>query len=132
MEWTVLMDSVRWFVIIMAIIFVAMFIFEKVTKFKDMEEIKNGNIAVSLSVAGKIYGLSYIMKTSAEYAFSLTETLTWGLTGFVFLIIGYFLFEFLTPSFKVDEELAKDNKAVGILSLAISIVIAHAVSIAII
>ncbi|RSL33361.1 DUF350 domain-containing protein [Salibacterium salarium] len=132
MDVGVLMDSVLWFVIIMAIIFVAMFIFEKVTKFKDMEEVKNGNIAVALSVAGKIYGLSYIMKTSAEYAFSLAETLTWGLTGFVFLIIGYFLFEFLTPSFKVDEELAKGNKAVGVLSLAISVVIAHAVAIAII
>ncbi|WP_158735802.1 DUF350 domain-containing protein [Alteribacillus sp. YIM 98480] len=132
MEMTVLLDSIRWFVIIMAVIIVATFIFEKITKFKDMEEIKSGNISVALSVSGKIYALGYIMKVSAEYSYSLSETLIWGLAGFVLLIIGYLIFEFLTPSFKVDEELAKDNKAVGILSLAISVVIAHAVAIAII
>ncbi|MGY4690882.1 DUF350 domain-containing protein [Salibacterium sp. K-3] len=132
MDLSVIVDSIIWFVLIMALIFIAAFLFEKVTKFKDREEIKAGNVSVALSLAGKIYALGYIMKVSGENAYNLVEALSWGVIGFVFLIIGYFLFEFLTPSFKVDEELAKDNKAVGIMSLAISVVIAHAVAIAII
>ncbi|SFP65781.1 putative membrane protein [Salibacterium halotolerans] len=132
MAMSVFWESILWFVVVMAVIFIAAFLFEKVTKFKDREEIKAGNVSVALSLAGKIYALGYIMKISAENAYNLGEALAWGLIGFVLLIAGYFLFEFLTPSFKVDDELAKDNKAVGIMSLAISVVIAHAVAIAII
>ena len=37
----------------------------------------------------------------------------WGIFGFGLLFAGYFIFEFLTPTFKIDEEIEKDNRAVG-------------------
>ena len=45
----------------------------------------------------------------------------WGIFGFGLLFAGYFIFEFLTPTFKIDEEIEKDNRAVGLISMAILI-----------
>lgn len=47
--------------------------------------------------------------------------LGWGLFGFVLLIFAYLLFEFLTPRFKVDDEIAEDNRSVGFISFTISL-----------
>ena len=37
------------------------------------------------------------------------------------LLIAYFIFEFLTPGFKVDTEIRNDNRAVGFVAMVISI-----------
>ena len=36
-------------------------------------------------------------------------------------LIGYFIFEFLTPTFSIDEEIQQDNRAVGFIAMIISI-----------
>ncbi len=45
----------------------------------------------------------------------------WGIYGFVLLLVGYFIYEFLTPKFNIDDEIANDNRAVGFISMVISI-----------
>lgn len=45
----------------------------------------------------------------------------WGLFGFTLLIVAYFLFEFMTPRFNVDQEIANDNRSVGFISFTISV-----------
>lgn len=52
---------------------------------------------------------------------SLLTMIVWGVYGFILLLIGYFIFEFLTPKFKIDEEIKNDNRAVGFISMIISI-----------
>lgn len=47
--------------------------------------------------------------------------ISWGVLGFVLLLIGYFIFEFLTPKFNIDKEIENDNRAVGLISMVISI-----------
>ncbi|MGB3888272.1 MAG: DUF350 domain-containing protein, partial [Priestia megaterium] len=47
--------------------------------------------------------------------------LGWGIYGFVLLLVSYFIFEFLTPKFRIDDEIEQDNRAVGFISLVISI-----------
>ncbi|KLR73983.1 membrane protein, partial [Geobacillus sp. T6] len=34
---------------------------------------------------------------------------------------AYFIYEFLTPKFNIDDEIARDNRAVGFISLSISV-----------
>lgn len=45
----------------------------------------------------------------------------WGVYGFVMLLLSYFIFEFLTPRFKIDKEIENDNRAVGFISFVISV-----------
>ena len=70
---------------------------------------------------GKIFGIANIFRYSIEHSDSLLTMIVWGVFGFVLLLVGYFIFEFLTPTFKIDEELGEDNRAVGLIAMVISI-----------
>jgi putative membrane protein len=106
-------------VILCLIVFLA--IFELVTKYNNWHEIKNGNVAVAMATGGKIFGIANIFRCSIEQSDSLLTMISWGVFGFTLLLVGYFIFEFLTPTFKIDEEIAQDNRAVGLISMVISI-----------
>lgn len=96
-------------------------IFELVTKYKNWEEIQNGNLAVSMATGGKIFGIANIFRFSIQKHESLLEMLGSGVYGFVLLLLGYFIYEFMTPKFRIDDEIQKDNRAVGFISLVISV-----------
>ena len=106
-------------VILCVVVFLA--IFELVTKYKNWEEIQKGNIAVSMATGGKIFGIANIFRYSIEQNDSLVTMISWGVFGFVLLLVGYFIFEFLTPKFNIDEEIKNDNRAVGFIAMIISI-----------
>ena len=106
-------------VILCMLVFLA--VFEVVTKYNNWDEIKNGNLAVAMATGGKIFGIANIFSHSITQHDSLVSMISWGIFGFVLLLAGYFIFEFLTPKFKIDEEIAADNRAVGLISMIISI-----------
>jgi putative membrane protein len=106
-------------VILCVVVFLA--IFELVTKYKNWEEIQNGNIAVAMATGGKIFGIANIFRYSIEQNDSLVTMISWGVFGFVLLLVGYFIFEFLTPKFNIDEEIKNNNRAVGFIAMIISI-----------
>ncbi|MBS4191530.1 DUF350 domain-containing protein [Bacillus sp. FJAT-49705] len=106
-------------VVLCMIVFLA--VFELVTKYRNWEEIKNGNVAVAMATGGKIFGIANIFRHSIMHNDTLLTMISWGVFGFILLLIGYFIFEFLTPKFKIDEEIENNNKAVGLISMIISI-----------
>ncbi|MCA1056383.1 DUF350 domain-containing protein [Rossellomorea aquimaris] len=96
-------------------------VFELVTKYKNWEEIKKGNMAVAMATGGKIFGIANIFRYSIQQHETILSTIGWGVFGFFLLLIGYFIYEFLTPKFRIDEEIENDNRAVGFISLVISV-----------
>jgi putative membrane protein len=112
-------------VILCVIVFLA--IFELVTKYKNWEEIQKGNIAVALATGGKIFGIANIFRYSIEQNDSLVTMISWGVFGFVLLLAGYFIFEFLTPKFNIDQEIKNDNRAVGLIAMIISIGLSYVI-----
>ncbi|MBB6452042.1 putative membrane protein [Salirhabdus euzebyi] len=106
-------------VVLCSILFLA--IFELVTKYNNWEEIKKGNFSVAMATGGKIFGIANIFRYSIEHNDSLLQSVGWGMIGFILLLIGYFIFEFLTPTFRIDDEIANDNRAVGLIAMVISI-----------
>jgi putative membrane protein len=112
-------------VILCLVLFLA--IFELVTKYKNWEEIKKGNLAVGMATGGKIFGIANIFSHSIDHNDTIITTIGWGVYGFSLLLIGYFIFEFLTPRFKIDEEIANDNRAVGFISLVISVGLSYVI-----
>jgi putative membrane protein len=105
----------------MAAIIISLIIFEVVTPYKNWEQISKGNLSVAMATGGKIFGVANIFRFSIEHNDTIWQTLVWGGIGFVLLLLAYFIFEFLTPGFKVDKELEKDNRAVGLTALIISV-----------
>lgn len=116
-----LVETAGYFSVVVLCLVIAMVLFEVVTKYKNWEEIKKGNVAVALATGGKILGICNIFRYSIERHTTLIEMLGWALYGFSLLIFAYFLFEFLTPTIKVDEEIANDNRSVGFISFTISV-----------
>ncbi|WNS74527.1 DUF350 domain-containing protein [Bacillus sp. DTU_2020_1000418_1_SI_GHA_SEK_038] len=106
-------------VVLCMIVFLA--VFELVTKYRNWEEIKNGNVAVAMATGGKIFGIANIFRHSIMHNDTLFTMISWGVFGFFLLLIGYFIFEFLTPKYRIDEEIENNNKAVGFISMVISI-----------
>jgi putative membrane protein len=116
-----LVETAGYFSVVVLCLIVAMVIFEIVTKYKNWEEIKKGNLAVAMATGGKIFGITNIFRFSIDQHNSLPQMIGWGLYGFALLIFAYLLFEFLTPRFNVDEEIENDNRSVGFISLIISV-----------
>ncbi|RFU60280.1 DUF350 domain-containing protein [Bacillus sp. V59.32b] len=113
--------------VVVLCIFVFLAVFELVTKYRNWEEIKKGNLSVAMATGGKIFGISNIFRHSILQHDSLLTMIGWGIYGFFLLLVGYFLFEFLTPGFKIDEEIEKDNRAIGLISMIISIGLSYVI-----
>ncbi|MBT2574179.1 DUF350 domain-containing protein [Bacillus sp. ISL-51] len=96
-------------------------VFELVTTYKNWEEIQKGNLAVAMATGGKILGIANVFQHSIAQHNSLMQMIGWGVYGFIMLLVSYFIFEFLTPRFKIDKEIEKDNRAVGFISFVISV-----------
>lgn len=110
-----------YYFVAMAAIIISLIIFEVVTPYKNWEQISKGNLSVAMATGGKIFGVANIFRFSIEHNDTVWQTLVWGGIGFILLLVAYFIFEFLTPGFKVDKELEKDNRAVGLTALIISV-----------
>ena len=116
-----LIETAGYYSVVVLCMIVFLAVFELVTKYNNWEEIKNGNLSVAMATGGKIFGIANIFRHSIEQHNALISMIGWGVYGFVLLLIAYFMFEFLTPKFRVDEEIQKNNKAVGFISMVISI-----------
>ncbi|GIP22480.1 UPF0719 transmembrane protein YshE [Paenibacillus sp. J22TS3] len=94
--------------------------FELAARYRCWEEIKRGNMAAALATAGKIFGICNIFRYAASYG-SIYDFMIWSSIGTALLFVSYLLFEFVTPVFRIDREIAEDNRAVGIIALGISV-----------
>ncbi|MCG6197878.1 DUF350 domain-containing protein, partial [Anoxybacillus sp. LAT_38] len=74
-----------------------------------------------MATGGKIFGIANIFRYSIQHHDSIGQALIWGTLGFFLLLTSYFIFEFMTPSYKIDEEIAKDNRAIGFTAMVLSI-----------
>ncbi|MFZ3578212.1 DUF350 domain-containing protein [Virgibacillus sp. DJP39] len=111
-----------YFVVSVVIVLIGLFIFEVMTqKYKDLEAVKEGNLAVAMSISGKIIGICIILAFAIYHSNEIYETLIWGIYGVVLQMIAYLLFDLFTRKFSVEDQLSKNNMAVGVLSMGVSI-----------
>ncbi|MFD2618089.1 DUF350 domain-containing protein [Terrilactibacillus laevilacticus] len=121
LEKNVYVHTIAYFSVVVLSTIVFLAIFELVTKYHNWKEIKEGNLAVALATGGKIFGIANIFRYSIEQHALIIPMIIQGFFGFLLLLVGYFIFEFLTPTFSIDLEIQKGNKAVGFISMTISI-----------
>ncbi|MED1743131.1 DUF350 domain-containing protein [Brevibacillus borstelensis] len=96
-------------------------LFELVTRYQVWQELKRGNLAVAMATGGKMFGIANIFSYSIQHHDSIGQALIWGTFGFFLLLGSYFTFEFMTPSFNVDEEIGNDNRAIGFIAMVLSV-----------
>lgn len=111
--------------VMVLIVFLA--VFELVTRYSVWNEVKRGNLSVAMATGGKVFGICNIFRFAIEKHEGLFQSLGWASFGFVLLLAAYFIFEFLTPYFNIDEEIRKDNRAVGFLAMVLSVSLSYVV-----
>ncbi|WP_404453565.1 DUF350 domain-containing protein [Virgibacillus necropolis] len=117
-----------YFAISVVIVLIGLFIFEMMTKkYKDLEAVHDGNVAVAMSISGKIIGICIILAFAIYHSTEIYETLIWGIYGVVLQMIAYLLFDLFSGKISVEEQLSKNNMAVGILSMGVSIGLAFVI-----
>ncbi|MFD1019028.1 DUF350 domain-containing protein [Thalassobacillus hwangdonensis] len=120
--------TLAYFAMAIVVVVIGLVIFELLTrKYKDWDEVKAGNHAVALSIAGKIIGICIVLAFAIYHSFTIWDTLIWGAYGVVLQMIAYLLFELLTRKFSVETMLKSNNVAVGIISMAVSIGLAFVI-----
>ncbi|WP_342429818.1 DUF350 domain-containing protein [Neobacillus sp. FSL H8-0543] len=112
----------------LGLLLVGLFLMEITTKVKEFSLMAKGNKAASYVLGGRLLGLAIVLYSSLANSISLIDMILWGSIGIVAQIIVFYLAEWLTPHFNVNQSIEEDNQAVGIflmlLSISIGIVIA--------
>lgn len=121
------LETLAYFSVAAVALIVFMVIFNYITRYNDWEEIKNGNIAVAMATGGKIFGICNIFRFAILNNDTMVESAIWSAYGFVLLLVAYFVFELLTPYFKIDEQIKNNNKAVGLISFIISVSVSYVI-----
>jgi putative membrane protein len=121
------LETLAFFSVAVVALILFLAVFEAVTKYSVWNEIKRGNLSVAMATGGKVFGICNIFRFAIQANDTIFQVLVWASFGFVLLLAAYFIFEFLTPYYQIDEELQKDNKAVGFISMMISISLSYVI-----
>lgn len=80
------------------LLFFLMWIDSMFTKYKDIAEIKNGNVAVTTRFVMKLFAQGYILSQSITISWSLWQALLTSVVSFVILLIVQKMIEFILKS----------------------------------
>lgn len=125
---TIVINIVVSVVVMILLQLLGMVVFNWMTPYRDMEELKKGNVAVALALGGKFLGTAIILGVSAFTNTSILHMVLWFAVGYVCLVVSYWIFELVTPGFKISDQLKQGNVAVGTLLCLVFIGMAFAVS----
>lgn len=87
LEWTNVVGMLLWTGAGALLLFVLMWIDSLFTKYKDMVEIKNGNVAVATRFVMKLFAQGYILSQSITKSNDLFEALLVSAISFVILFV---------------------------------------------
>ncbi|CAM3366279.1 MULTISPECIES: DUF350 domain-containing protein [Saccharibacillus] len=127
-DWVTVYNLAVSLVAIIVLQIVGMLVFFIKTPFNDMDELKKGNVAVGLALGGKFIATGIILGISAYTNTSIWYMAIWFVVGQICLVIVYYVFELVTPKFKIADQLEKGNVAVGLLLCAVFIGTAISIS----
>ncbi|MFM9328814.1 DUF350 domain-containing protein [Paenibacillus mesotrionivorans] len=114
--------------VIIVLQFIGMLVFNWMTPFNDMEELRKGNVAVGLAMGGKFLGTAIILGVSAFTNSTIWHMALWFAVGYVCLLAAYWVLELVTPKLTLHEQLQKGNVAVGILLASVYVGMGFSVS----
>ncbi len=118
---TDIMNVVIGVLILLAILCVGAYVFSLLTRFNDSQEINKGNEAAGIYMGSKLLGLCIIVAMVSYSSNSWLSMAVWSAVGIIVLCLVYLIFDWLTPKFKVCDQIAEGNLAVAQLLRSIII-----------
>ena len=118
----------KYFGVALVMLVVFAFAYLKITPARELELIKNGNLACALSLSGAMIGFCITLVSSMLHSVGMLSFMIWGFAAAVIQILVYFAATHLIKD--ANQELLNNNVAVGVLffGLSVSIGILNAAS----
>jgi len=108
---------ISYFVVAVVLLAIFMFIYEKVTPYKEFAEIANNNVAAAITFGGAVIGFTLPLAAAIFYTHNIIEMAKWAaITGVVQLVVFMVLRRFV-PNIKAG------NVAPAILLFSMSVAI---------
>ncbi len=122
------LQYLKYFGVALVMLVVFAFAYVKITPARELELIKNGNVACALSLSGAMIGFCITLVSSMLHSVGMLSFMIWGLAAAVIQILVYFAATHLIKD--ANQELLNNNVAVGVLffGLSVSIGILNAAS----
>ena len=122
------LQYLKYFGVALMMLVVFAFAYVKITPARELELIKNGNVACALSLSGAMIGFCITLVSSMLHSVGMLSFMIWGLAAAVIQILVYFAATHLIKD--ANQELLNNNVAVGVLffGLSVSIGILNAAS----
>lgn len=95
------------------------FIYMLITPVREIKLIKEGNVACAWSFGGALIGFCITIASSITHSLNTLDFMIWGLAAMVIQLIVYFAASHIIG--KANQELAADNRAVGLFFASLSI-----------
>lgn len=112
----------------LAIMFIGLLVFDWIVPFRLFAEVQQGNDAVGWLVAGFLISTGIILGEAFKRNMQLDLAVSYAVVGILLNYLGYYLWEWLTPRWSLNDALKKGSLAAGKvlfgLSIAIGLVIA--------
>ena len=107
------LQYLKYFGVALVMLVVFAFAYVKITPARELELIKNGNVACALSLSGAMIGFCITLVSSMLHSVGMLSFVIWGVAAAVIQILVYFAATHLIP--EANAELQNNNVAVGVL-----------------
>jgi putative membrane protein len=116
----------------LALVLLALFIviYIRVTPYREMALIREGNMAASFSLSGSLLGFIIPLAAAVQHSVSLVDMAIWGLIAMVVQIAAFIVVKLLIPSITEDIPAGKGAQGffLGSLSLGVGLLNAACMS----
>lgn len=115
---------------VLALILLALFvaIYVRVTPYREIALIREGNIAASISLSGALIGLVLPLASAIAHSVSPLDMVAWGVIALVVQLIVYAVTGRLVPRFREAIEAGRAAPATLLAALSVSVGILNAAS----
>ena len=100
---------------------VFVFVYERVTPYREIQLIRDGNAAAAASLGGALIGFALPVASAIENSVSILDMLMWAAVALIVQVIAYVLARLLVPA--LGRNIEQGQLASGVLLGAIAIAI---------
>ena len=114
----------------LALLYLFVWVYIRVTPWREMALIKTGNMAAAFSISGAILGFIVPLSAAVKYSVNIVDMLIWGLIALLVQIAAFVVVKMLVPSVTQDIEAGNGAQGffLGVASLAVGLLNAACMS----
>ena len=114
----------------LSLLYLFVWVYIRVTPWREMALIRTGNMAAAFSLAGAILGFIVPLSAAVKYSVNIVDMLIWGLIALLVQIAAFIVVKMLVPSVTQDIEAGNGAQGfcLGVASLAVGLLNAACMS----